>query len=499
MTTKNLATTALFLASSLSGTTLCLAQVRIPQIEGLRKMRMEDFEAKLEKTVPQGSRNRAVLGNVVETAEGAAISADRGPIVKVANPEILKNAPKDIPIEFIVTRAEDAVRVEGFNLQVVSNWKKTSNRLAVNRFEELHRSFGELEETVNRLLPMGAMGADTPELQKAVANASEAAVKAFQTVPASDHATREVICERFAELRDLRLKARFGRDDNYWPEVYQKIYGNSRSAVAVARKGQPEPFGSGVMIGDSLVLTCLHVAQTHPISQVEVWFDFETTSQGQQPKATFPVRQIVYSGQQEGLAAKPYDFALIELGPNVHGELAHTKFPKTVLSADQTARDDAIYVVGNPSGRPRMVHDNAFVLFPYHVSKDGMTELQMIVCHEIHESPNTEDELKEFLDSYVPLTEAEDEFAQFSRRWSQLPVIAADCDTSHGNSGSGAWDRSTNRLIGILFAGEYDLGPEESYTPGWRRHEAILPISAIVDQLDRQKPAWRTDYQVVIQ
>jgi len=73
-------------------------------------------------------------------------------------------------------------------------------------------------------------------------------------------------------------------------------------------------------------------------------------------------------------------------------------------------------------------------------------------------------------------------------RFSSQPTIGADCDTYRGNSGSPAYNRRINSVIGVLFDGQEDLG--QPWRPGWRAHEAILPISKIVSQIESVMPEW---------
>ena len=143
-----------------------------------------------------------------------------------------------------------------------------------------------------------------------------------------------------------------------------------------------------------------------------------------------------------------------------------------------------------------MVHDNAFILFPFKVNDRELAELQMIVCAETQESPDRANELNEFLDSYFKVADDPASWEQYSLKWNGMPVVAADCDTSHGNSGSPVFDRKTNRLVGLLFAGQPDL--HESFTPGWRRHEAIIPIEQIVAQVDSGVAGWRIEFDVQV-
>ena len=77
----------------------------------------------------------------------------------------------------------------------------------------------------------------------------------------------------------------------------------------------------------------------------------------------------------------------------------------------------------------------------------------------------------------------------------KMPTIGANCDTFHGNSGSGAFLKRTQRVVGILIGGQPDVDRLRS---GWARHEAILPIGPILDEI-RQKIANLEDRGIVLE
>ena len=105
--------------------------------------------------------------------------------------------------------------------------------------------------------------------------------------------------------------------------------------------------------------------------------------------------------------------------------------------------------------------------------------------------PSLEKSMQQFTESYRKRTTSDglDVYENFSRRWGRQPTVATDADTFKGNSGSPVYSRQHHRVVGILFAGENDLATP--WTPGWRAHEAVLPVTQVIDQLDSRLPAWR--------
>ena len=80
-------------------------------------------------------------------------------------------------------------------------------------------------------------------------------------------------------------------------------------------------------------------------------------------------------------------------------------------------------------------------------------------------------------------------FEHFSLRWGLQPTIGANSDTYHGNSGSPVYSRRSHEVVGIFTEGEPDVAAP--FQAGWRRHEAAIPVTVIVQQLDRLAAAWR--------
>ncbi|TWU16276.1 trypsin-like peptidase domain-containing protein [Allorhodopirellula heiligendammensis] len=415
----------------------------------------------------------------------------------------------DLPLTVTTRNRGDTTEITGMTLKAVDQWKQRSREIGPTMaVANVDRAMDHVEQDFQRWVQQPESITAERELQASLHSAEEAIVMSYQEgVGAASE--RELLCQQLGDIREAGLKARFGRMDNYRPEVYELIYQNSRSCCALVRAGEDRPFGTGVLIGEGLILTCLHnftLMGLEP-SQCEAWFNYESThAHPTQAPDVFPLGDMICAGQPIGPLHVQLDFALVELrgkddGPRIHeltngGEL---KYPLPTLDDRQLLRDDAIYVVGHPAGAMRLVHDNAFVLFPFRTNQFGFDKLRMEMCYETNKSPDSENEWRQFMGSFISRSatspfESSKQYEQYSLRWEGMPVFAADCDTSRGNSGSPVFDRLTNGLIGLLHAGEADLS--ESYQSGWRRHEAILPIELIISQATSQSPDWLAKYQV---
>jgi len=148
------------------------------------------------------------------------------------------------------------------------------------------------------------------------------------------------------------------------------------------------------------------------------------------------------------------------------------------------------------------VHDNSFVYFPFRVTPDEYIDIKLRVSAEF-DSIEAEDQsyregkLKEFVDSYQLRESDGDPYYEYiSVRFDHQPTIGADSDTYRGNSGSPVYNRRSHAVIGLLFDGQEDLS--EPWAAGWRAHEAVLPITKIVERLDTAAPDWRNDPRVCV-
>ena len=426
--------------------------------------------------------------------------------IEIKNPEKLKRIQQTgVPVVIDAVKEGQQLKVDDIRFVSVDSWLKGKNKLKLDEKSRLNKAFVALQKQTQAYVSAEESQTKSSEraLQKSFLAAEEATVDAFDE-DAENSPENEFLCQQLANLNSEK-KAIYLREDNYLPEIYRRIFSNSRHAVAIVERGA-DLQGSGVIIGRNLILTCLHVVDLFDADQLEVWLDYERGVDGIHKKMrVFSVDKIVWKGEkEEGSNDDPLDFALLEIGKDREGKLLSELgiHSQAAISTANVRREDPIYVVGHPQGRPRMVHDNAFVLFPFRLrSEKDLIKLRMLTCGEnMHKLPKEEiDEiLKQIEDSYRKrvISPQKTIYENYSVKHGN-PAIGADCDTFHGNSGSAAYHRKTNAVIGILYAGEKDQN--QAYTAGWRRHEAILPIVKIVEQLDAKLPGWRAQYKPVFQ
>lgn len=447
---------------------------------------------------PQGATVPAQItkqGNsmVLQTADSA---------VKVSNADYLGQSVRQMPVQAVVTAGpDDSVELKDVELQATKRWNDRSPAWRA-RYGKVDVAQKKLSTVAEKALSAEATQSDLKQLKQTVDEAEQQVIQAYQALPAAQRQEQRALVEQHAELRRLN-KSLYGldRDDRYPPQAYERIYANSRGAFALRVKGQEKPRCSAVLIGEKLALTNNHCILEEATEELEAVFDYEDDLAGQHmPSKVFPLSDIRLTAEDE---RGNLDFVLLELGANADGKLPGKVYPVQCLSMKPVRRDDPLYVVGFPLGEPRTVHDNAFVYFPFRVSPDEYAEIKMLVSAEF-DSIEAEDlsyregKLKEFVDSYQLRDDGGEPYYEYiSMRFGQQPTIGADSDTYHGNSGSPVYNRRTHAVIGLLFDGQEDL--TEPWAAGWRAHEAVLPITKVVERLDSAAPAWREDPRVCVQ
>lgn len=425
----------------------------------------------------------------------------RDSTIAVSNPDAISANVRQMPVQAVVTQATgNSVRLQGVQLQATKRW----NDLPAARrakYRALDAQQRRVSAAADVALKPNASERDLRQLKQSVEEAEKRVVEAYKSVPAMQRSEQRELVEQHAELRRLNKSLYgLGHDDRYPPQAYQRIYANSRGAFALHARSDDKPRCSAVLIGEKLALTNNHCILEETPDQFEAVFDYEEDLAGNPlAKKTFPVTDIRLIDEDE---RGNLDFVLLELGANADGALPGAAYPVQCMSQTPVRRDDPLYVIGYPLGDPRTVHDNTFVYFPYRVTPDEYIELKLLVSAEF-DSIEAEDasyrdgKLKEFIDSYRLRDGDGDPYYEYvSVRFGDQPTIGVDSDTYHGNSGSPVYNRRTHAVIGLLFDGQEDLS--EPWAAGWRSHEAVLPITRILERLDAAAPDWRNDPRVCV-
>lgn len=416
--------------------------------------------------------------------------------LKVSNPSVLAAQVRQLPVDVVLTPdAAGQPQVESMNLQATEAWKaKTS--ATKSRYESVTQAHLELEAIAQRALANDSTPQDLRDLDRGVKSAQQTIIDAYKQLPQEARREQRDLVEQHRELQTAS-KALYGvnRDDRYPPAAYTRIYENSRSAFALAVVNEATPRCSAVLIGNALALTNNHCLLENIPEELEARFDFESDLDGNLlTQRVFPVVDFQIATEE---ARGKLDFVLLQLGTDPSGKLPGEYYRPQCLSTKNVSRDDALYVIGHPLGGPRTVHDNAFVYFPFRVTPEQLLELEILVrsefdSFEAEDASYREGKLKEFKDSY--LEKSEDNatwYEYYSARFGNQPTIGADCDTYRGNSGSPVYDRHSHYIVGLLFDGQEDLG--QPWKPGWRAHEAILPIGMVLSQIKATLPDWNIE------
>jgi V8-like Glu-specific endopeptidase len=461
-------------------------QLRIGSRTLLERARRPAAEAQPVEITRQGERT------VIQAADRA---------VMVANPGVVGQQIRQLPVDAVLEPAPgNSVRIRRLDLQATSAWNRldAGRKSRYRRVDAAQRQMARAAEQA--LAPDAGIG-DLQQLQSAVDATQRTIVAAYAQLPAQERAEQRMLVEQHREVRRAS-KALYGlnRDDRYPPQAYERIYENSHASFAFKRRDEDTPRCSAVLIGQRYGLTNNHCVLDEAPDEFVAVFDYEDDLDGQhRPTQVFPVADILL---EDDLERGGLDFVLLELGENADGELPGARYRPQCLSLAPVKRDDPLYVVGYPQGEPRTVHDNAFVYFPHVVSAAEHAELEILVRSEFdtleaEDQSYREGKLKEFTDSYRQReVDGAIVFEYISTRFGNQPTIGADSDTYRGNSGSPVYNRRSHAVIGLLFDGQDDLS--QPWEPGWRAHEAILPITEVVRQLDVAKADWKDDPQVCI-
>lgn len=376
--------------------------------------------------------------------------------------------------------------------------------------------------------------------------------RAYKTM--ADHKAAQVAVQTHASLEE---KAIYDRNDNYKPVVYKNIYDWRRACVAVVPPGQNAPIGSGVIIGlyeqtqkdeagnivkddagmevkekRGLVLTCLHVIsglkdiddlmteeeyQGSSLARWQVWIGHEDGA----TRIDCRVEGYVHQGQALDGETAPLDFALVSISfpPDILPADLPAPLP---LSQESAVRWDPLVIIGFPQRQTQWVHDNSWVLLPYSRMVSQLDELRQQITVDFLNDTQKEGaastSARKFIEKHYVKHPSIGNMRLFVDSWKddgmldpiKVHAIAVESDTFRGNSGSPAIHRLKGRVLGILQRGQPDGNvrvesdirkPENFFKPGATIHEALLPVEAIIRQLNDPAeglPGWKQRYKVTI-
>ena len=321
-----------------------------------------------------------------------------------------------------------------------------------------------------------------------------------EAVSRGDFAQRGDAVRALADVRQ-QLKAIYGTYDNYPPWSYEQIFANSKGVVALGEPGQyRQALCSGVLIAPDLVLTAGHCFRQHDPRDLQVWFGFVETPDGERPAPLgFDITALVappkeehadflQRAAEERFDAEVPDFAIVRFDASERTSLPTEATPQCLRRA-HLFRGRPVYVVGYPKGTREMVHDNGRVYLPYRLRPREFEALQKEIEVDFADLED-QDRLRllgQFLASYVQVGEGTSAiFELHDTRFGGQPKLGIVADTFQGNSGSPVYDRDNHCIAGILTGGAPDLG--QRLGASWQFHETVLPMPAILANLEQRAP-----------
>ena len=419
---------------------------------------------------------------------------------------------KDLPLQAEARMLTDGTfELQDPTLEILAGWNADQDLFPNHQYRELHERYQVLESVSENWIPQlsESIAEDTAKLELATESVFEAALAEYSEISDSfplGYPLRRALVRQVAHATELRTsirerKAVYGLDDRYSPSTYLTIYEASRSAVGLLKNEGSQPYCSGVLVGNDVVLTALHCLHHEndlmAPEDIEVIFDY--VGNGGQSQI-FPVLEV-YPSPRPGGDQEQLDFGLLILDLAAADadllEDGASPLPKPLcLSRSHVKRETPVYAVGHPRQAFKMIADNSRVHFPFQVEQNAFANLQALLESEFEDLTILAQKLDELTKSYRPVKDEQGQptgsFRYFrNETWGSQPVFGVDTDTFGGNSGSPVFNRRsrTHKVLGILISGMRDR--PRAFNPGWDAHESILPASEILRNLDEALPNWR--------
>jgi Trypsin len=459
----------------------------------------------------------ALAGRLIERTPGAYVFVPEArdlPALPVLNPEAVARTSVGPRLNLRATydASGEGVRVTGYSLAPRSAASEAAMMTPSPRAtaSPVERALATFQAQLSGALQPGtARGPDAPRVEivapgddSMISQAADQAQRALDAayhdaVAQGDDQQRRAAVRAIADVRQ-QLKAIYNTYDNYPPWNYEKIFANSKSVVALAEPGQHrQALCSGVLIAPDLVLTAGHCFRQHHPEDLQVWFGFVETADGQFPAPVgFPITALVAPpskqheeflerAARERFDAEVPDFAIVRFdGDQGRGPPAEVA-PQCLRSA-HISRGRPLYVIGYPKGTRQMVHDNGRVYLPFRLRSQEFNNIRKEI--EVDFAALEDGErlrlVDEFVASYVRAGQgASAVFELHDTRFGGQPKLGIVADTFQGNSGSPVFDRDNHCIAGILTGGAPDIG--QRLGASWQFHETVLPMPAILSSLEQ--------------
>lgn len=280
----------------------------------------------------------------------------------------------------------------------------------------------------------------------------------------------------------VQEKTIYDLPSNFEPTSYSKIAQQAQRVVGLSRSGAT--FCTGYLLNDEWAVTAGHcfrgvtktTSQTNPFPGLKVSFEANSDDQ-------YQVEQVWPWPPPGKLESDDLDYAFVKVGSTNQGQRVvdnHPNLPEVCFGFQPLGLNAPVYVIGHPQGGTMMVHDHAYVRYPFQVDQNTYTQLHLETALAFQDDQERADVMAQFENAYREISaDGETFFQYFGSRFTgvERPMFGIDTDTYSGNSGSAVFDRRSHCVIGVFNAGSPDF--RQAFDVSWQDHEVSVPFNQV--------------------
>ena len=314
----------------------------------------------------------------------------------------------------------------------------------------------------------------------------------------NDAVARQAAADSYNGLARQRvLKAQYGALTNFSPLSYEQVFYFSRRVVTLLDGSGV--ICSGIALNKRWIISAGHCFTNRSWSDVRVSFDMDGLGTASRPLQILDQWPEPAPGSN---GSDVIDFAFVrveedaavsavfaELDARVHAT-PYGAEPLCLRSTPVTYKQP-VFAIGYPFGGAKLVHDYAYVWFPYKINEPLYNQMgseifaqARAIEKQLGRTSYAEFVKQEFEAAYgkTALEGGQTYHYYYDNLGTALrPSFGIDTDTSGGDSGSPVFDRTSRCIVGVFSGGQRDTLVASDAS--WRQHEIATPVSEVLKQV----------------